>query len=497
MTRKLEGRLVIATHNAGKLREMRELMAPHGVECVSAGELGLPEPEETGDTFLANALIKARAALVNRLAPPPSIGDAELLARLAAANAALATAAEGSEARLVATEQRRLVQSLLAIERRKAAPGAELPALSLAALQAVLAPDEAVVAWVWVAAGVLIVLAFDAARVHAERVVLTPAERELLQDCVDLLRNGDTTLRAFDAMVSQLAAALLPGDTRGFIRDARRLILSPHRALHLLPFHAAMFDGRFLIEQAAVRCVPNLSSLLLPWSGAASETRLLALGINDFAVAGESWPPLDGAEDEARSAAAAWAAQGAKVRLLLGPEANLAAFRELAPDLASLRCLHLATHGSSVFAKEAANDPLASRLMLHDGGLDALSIGQLRIGAEVVVLSACDSGQRALGGRGLAELPGDDVFGLQAALFEAGAHSVVGALWPVDDRVAPLIVSVLHQGLAAGLAPELALQNAMLSYLKRPDARRRIYFWAPLFLSSLGRVVARQELARG
>jgi XTP/dITP diphosphohydrolase len=62
MTRKLEGKLVIATHNVGKLREMRELMAPHGVECVSAGELGLPEPEETGDTFIANALLKARAA---------------------------------------------------------------------------------------------------------------------------------------------------------------------------------------------------------------------------------------------------------------------------------------------------------------------------------------------------------------------------------------------------------------------------------------------------
>ena len=60
--RKLTGKLVIATHNSGKLREMRELMAPYGIECVSAGELGLPEPDETGDTFVANALIKAHAA---------------------------------------------------------------------------------------------------------------------------------------------------------------------------------------------------------------------------------------------------------------------------------------------------------------------------------------------------------------------------------------------------------------------------------------------------
>lgn len=55
-------RLVIATHNAGKLREMGELLAPYGISTVSAGELGLPEPDETGDTFVANALIKAEAA---------------------------------------------------------------------------------------------------------------------------------------------------------------------------------------------------------------------------------------------------------------------------------------------------------------------------------------------------------------------------------------------------------------------------------------------------
>lgn len=62
MARRLEGRVVVATHNAGKLREMRELLAPYGVDAVSAGELGLPEPEETGVTFLENARIKAETA---------------------------------------------------------------------------------------------------------------------------------------------------------------------------------------------------------------------------------------------------------------------------------------------------------------------------------------------------------------------------------------------------------------------------------------------------
>ncbi len=56
------GRLVVATHNAGKLREIRALLAPLGLEAVSAGELGLPEPEETEATFVGNAALKARAA---------------------------------------------------------------------------------------------------------------------------------------------------------------------------------------------------------------------------------------------------------------------------------------------------------------------------------------------------------------------------------------------------------------------------------------------------
>jgi XTP/dITP diphosphohydrolase len=62
MHRQITGKLVIATHNPGKLTEMRELLAPYGIEAVSAGELSLGEPEETGKIFEANARIKAIAA---------------------------------------------------------------------------------------------------------------------------------------------------------------------------------------------------------------------------------------------------------------------------------------------------------------------------------------------------------------------------------------------------------------------------------------------------
>ena len=63
MTRRLgSGSLVIATHNAGKLKEISALLGPYGMKCLSAGSLGLPEPAETGTTFVQNAVIKARAS---------------------------------------------------------------------------------------------------------------------------------------------------------------------------------------------------------------------------------------------------------------------------------------------------------------------------------------------------------------------------------------------------------------------------------------------------
>ena len=73
MHRQITGRLVIATHNKGKLAEMRELLARHGVEAVAAADLKLPEPEETGTSFGANAHIKAEAAA--RAAGLPAFAD--------------------------------------------------------------------------------------------------------------------------------------------------------------------------------------------------------------------------------------------------------------------------------------------------------------------------------------------------------------------------------------------------------------------------------------
>jgi XTP/dITP diphosphohydrolase len=73
VSRQLTGIVVIATHNPGKLREMRELLAPYGIDTQSAAELNLPEPDETGKSFADNARIKALAA--SRMSEKPAFAD--------------------------------------------------------------------------------------------------------------------------------------------------------------------------------------------------------------------------------------------------------------------------------------------------------------------------------------------------------------------------------------------------------------------------------------
>ena len=70
-------KLVVATHNAGKLAEITSLLQPYRIDIVSAAALGLPEPAETETTFVGNATLKALAAATGKSSPaPPAVTDA-------------------------------------------------------------------------------------------------------------------------------------------------------------------------------------------------------------------------------------------------------------------------------------------------------------------------------------------------------------------------------------------------------------------------------------
>ena len=125
---------------------------------------------------------------------------------------------------------------------------------------------------------------------------------------------------------------------------------------------------------------------------------------------------------------------------------------------------------------------------LYDSRLEGVEIANLSLNADLVVLSACCSGQRPISGRGMAELPGDDMFGLQDAFITAGARQVVGTLWPVDSEAAAAITTALHRYRLAGEPADLALQHAVCDYLRQAGVlKRNVYYWAPFFLTVVGR----------
>jgi XTP/dITP diphosphohydrolase len=117
--RPIVGRLVIASHNPGKLREMREMLADYGVTAVSAAELGLTEPEETGTSFRENAAIKAVSAA--QASGLPSFAD----------DSGLVVEALGGEPSIHSARwagpDRDFGRAMAELERRLAACGADSP----------------------------------------------------------------------------------------------------------------------------------------------------------------------------------------------------------------------------------------------------------------------------------------------------------------------------------------------------------------------------------
>jgi XTP/dITP diphosphohydrolase len=119
--RLITGRIVIATHTPGKLKEMRELLAPYGIDAASAGELGLGEPAETGASFYDNARIKARAAA--SASGLPAFADDSGLAVDALGGA------PGIHSARWAGEDKNFARAMQTIQSMLAVHGAERPAL--------------------------------------------------------------------------------------------------------------------------------------------------------------------------------------------------------------------------------------------------------------------------------------------------------------------------------------------------------------------------------
>lgn len=324
--------------------------------------------------------------------------------------------------------------------------------LSLAELQAMLAPDERLLAY-HVDGGELLAFLVSARDLR----VVRNAAGDLAHD-----------IRGLRQAIADQAADVLPRAQVLYRRllgpvemgaDVRKLYLVPHGPLHYLPF-AALHDGqRHLVERVAFAILPSASLLrfLAPRRPDRAPAGALVLANPDL---GSRRLDLPHAEQEARAIVAGMPGS----TLLIRAEANETAFRVRA---ARHVWLHFATHGHF-----SAEQPLRSGLLLaadaeNDGRLSVDELYGLALDAELVTLSACETGLGAV-------MSGDEVIGLIRGFLFAGARNVVASLWPVDDLATADLMRRFYAGLGTH-EPAEALRSAQVAMLR---AGRAPYFWA-------------------
>jgi hypothetical protein len=364
--------------------------------------------------------------------------------------------------------------------------GVQPAPFSLATVQSKLKPVEAILFYYWVDSTTLCIAVIDNGGLDARLKGLTKDQRQELDLYARNILEPGVPNSYFDP-VRNFGSFLLPHDFRVQWQKKQRLLISPHRVLHSVPFHAMRYEDQWLIQRTAISYIPNLSALQMRYSPNRMQ-QVLVVGVENFDVPGRTLEPLPDAESEAAAVHDVYERNGVPSKLFRGKQATAARLREMEStgDLERYSCLHFATHCENV----SSDSPMESHFYLADSMFDGLEVARLRLGAETVVLSACYSGQRPIAGRGMQEIPGDELFGLQAAFFRAGARRVLGTLWPVDSLAARQISTSFHSELARGRCgdPETALQKAICDYLVTAGVLgRQVYYWAPFFLSAIGR----------
>ena len=443
------------------------------------------EPAQHGGALLARAELSKCRGLIGRTSTAPVSGqqlqDAE---RQFADICKRVNSSPASDPMLL--DRRRVLWDLLEIQRARARGASATPAFSLAQVQAALATDEAVIYHYWLDATTLLSVALNRDMHRSHLTTHDPATVKALRDYAHYVLNykRESPQSWLEKGIVRHAGRLLPETLAPVLEGKRRLIISPHRMLHSIPYHVLPWgQHRHLIQGFAISYAPNLTSLLIRHAPPIPR-RVFAVGVRDYHVPGLSLSPLPAALADVAAAKSAWSQEGIPVTTLPEEKATEAELELLATsgELARFSHLHFAVHGANV----EGDTPMESRLYLRDSALDGLEISRWRLNAELVVLGACYSGQRPFAGRHLDELPGDDMFGLAAAFFAAGARRMLGALWMADDATAARVNAAIHHDLARGAAPEIALQSAQAAEITRGST---VYAWAPYFLSTLGRAL--------
>lgn len=409
----------------------------------------------------ARALVDLLAARQDFAAPPAvSEESRKLLASYTAADvdarAQVPVDAGGAESR-----QRNLVVKKTAAEKlQSVAPElaslVTVTSMQLQQLQALIPPDEAVLQYYYQGKE-FYAFVLSGSGLQSVKLDNTGLEDEIRQFRDAIERREERAQALGQSLYNRLLRPLEKALTQ------KNLLIVPHGILHYLPF-SALHDGKaYFIDRYAARSLPSASVLkfLKPRPHGGNDA-LLVLGNPDL---GDPRLDLPNAQIEAEDIAR----RAAKANLLVRARASESIFKQVAMDFPTI---HVASHGEF-----ESGTPLNSALLLakdgaNDGNLTVGELYSLRLNANLVTLSACETGLGKIAS-------GDDVVGLTRGFLYAGASSVVASLWKVDDLATSELMTYFYANLKTANKRD-ALRQAQLETKKKfPHP----YFWAAFYLT--------------
>jgi len=371
------------------------------------------------------------------------------------------------ETRRPEAESARLRSALGAARESLRASAPELASLvsvsaaSAQQVRALLGPDEMLLEY-YIDGDEAFVFAVTRAGTRVQRLDGKGLEREVRAFRDALREFGREGYRLFARSLFERLIAPVPGAL-----EKPRLLIVAHGPLHYLPW-SALHDGRgFLIDRVSLRLLPSAS--VMQYLGArTSRARqdMLVLGNPDL---GDPGLDLPGAEAEARAIKAIWPA----ATVLTRKAASKAA---LSRGGGLYRMIHVAAHGEFVSDRPLDSGLLLSSEGTEGGRLTAGDLYGLRLDAELVTLSACETGMGSV-------LSGDDVVGLTRGLLYAGAGNILASLWPVSDQEPPVLMTSFYRNLKQMPKADALRQAQLETKARYPHP----YYWSAFQLTGLGR----------
>ena len=370
----------------------------------------------------------------------------------------------GQPARAFDISERSRARALLdAVAGRAELKGDSGAAMDAAQLQAMLAPDEVVVAYHTLPDRLVAwVLSRDGVREAKFPLALPRADLGRLVDAYrDALIKLNPKAAGIGDQIGQLLLAPLG------IAPGKRVVIVPHGPLHYLPFQALRLDGQYLIERNPISIAPSISiAARLAQRTPTARAELLAFG--NPTISPDVADPLPGAEREVQ----ALATQFPGATLYFNAEANKTNFTAAAPKA---RLVHVAAH-----AMADTLDPLHSKVLLADEDgkpnyLEAKDVIGMDLGnVAMLALSACESGLGRVDN-------GDEVLGFTRSFLSAGTSTLLASLWPVSDAATEKLMTTLYADLAKGVVVQDAMRDAQRAVMADPQTAHPFY-WAPFNL---------------